>query len=138
MDVKIKRLHPNAIIPSHGTKYSAGMDITAIGVDYSNPDYIEYKTGLSFELEPGYVGLLFPRSSISKMDLTLCNSVGVLDADFRGEITFRFKSSGNKDYKIGDRIGQIIIVPFPNIHFVEVVELGDTERGSGGYGSTNK
>ena len=88
------------------------------------------------EIPVGYVGLLFPRSSISNYDLTLSNSVGVVDSGYRGNIKFRFKQTSDLTYYIGDRIVQIIIIPHPHIQFVEVDELSDSERGSGGYGHT--
>lgn len=140
MIVKFKKLHPDAVIPTRGTDSSAGLDITAIYV-IQTPEYIEYKTGLAFEIPEGYAGLLFPRSSISKKTLTLTNSVGILDSDFRGEISFRFKvTSANATdanlYQIGDRIGQLVIMPYPKVELQEVQKLNTTERGSGGFGST--
>lgn len=140
MQVKIKKLVEYATIPSYAKDGDAGLDITAITVE-GNGKYVEYGTGLSFEVPEGYVGLLFPRSSISKYDLILANSVGVLDSGYRGEVKFRFKmtnqTSSAKQYEIGDKIGQIMIVPYPQIEFVEG-ELSDTERGTGGFGSSGK
>jgi len=154
MNIKIKKLHPDAVIPSYATSGSAGMDVTAIAIE-NKEDYVEYKTGLSFELPEGYVMLIFPRSSNSKKDLLLCNSVGVLDSDYRGELLFRYKRilrpevvvdeqnqqstwlNCNQQYTIGDKIGQIIIVPYPMISFDEVDNLSDSERGEGGFGSTD-
>lgn len=133
--VKIKKNHPDAKIPAYAKRGDAGMDLTAIGKDVQDK-YIEYDTGLSMEIPVGYVGLLFPRSSISNYDLTLSNSVGVVDSGYRGNIKFRFKQTSDLTYYIGDRIGQIIIIPHPHIQFVEVDELSDSERGSGGYGHT--
>jgi dUTP pyrophosphatase len=141
LKVKIKKLHPDAVIPKYAKSGDAGMDIVATSMIITD-SYIEYGTGLSFEIPEGFVGLLFPRSSISKKFLTLSNSVGVLDSGYRGEVTFRFKYSsadnlsGDSRYQIGDRIGQIIVMPFPNVYFEEVGELSDSERGSGGYGSS--
>lgn len=165
MQVKIKKLHPEAVIPMYAHKGDAGMDLVAIDRIISTDndeqaDYIEYKTGLAFEIPEGYVGLLFPRSSNSKKDLTLANSVGIIDSHFRGEVTFRYKLDATYDsiisefpteiiladkegdgfmqliYDIGDRVGQIIIIPYPEIEFIEVEELSETERGINGYGST--
>lgn len=143
LNVKIKKLHENAVIPTYSKNGDAGMDLTAVDVVY-NDDYIAYKTGLSFEIPKGYVGLIFPRSSNSKKDLLLTNSVGVIDSGYRGEIELRFKPILNRKienistYKIGDRVGQIMILPYPQISFKEVDELSDTERGDGGFGSTGK
>lgn len=142
LQVKVKKLNEKAKLPEYATDGSAGMDITATQktpVMEGSHAYLEYKTGLSFEIPQGHVGLLFPRSSVSKTNLMLANCVGVLDSDFRGEVTFRFKPLGSgKAYEAGDKIGQILIVPFPHIEFQEVAELTDTVRGDGGYGSTGK
>jgi dUTP pyrophosphatase len=146
MKVKIKKLVENAVIPAYSKPGDAGMDLTATEVEYTN-EYISYKTGLSFEIPKGYVGLLFPRSSNCKKDLILCNSVGILDSGFRGQVEFRYKYVGitplyasmqhDNIYFVGERIGQIIIIPYPTIEFEEVQELSETERGNGGFGSTN-
>ncbi len=140
MKVKIKKLVPEAQIPMYATKGSNAMDIVAVSKKLVNQDsfgYIEYGTGLAFEIPEGYGLFLLPRSSISKTGLILANSIGLGDSDFRGEISFRFKHiSGTPDYNIGDRIGQLLILETPKIEFEEVEELSQTERGSGGYGST--
>lgn len=145
VNVKIKRLNPQAVIPSYGTDGSAGMDITASGVVTYTNDYIQYHTGLAFEIPPGYVMKIYPRSSISKYDLVLANNVPIIDSDYRGEVLLRFKivghqSEGNSEkiYKPGDKIAQLIIEPYPKVEFTEVLELSDTERGNGGFGSTGK
>jgi dUTP pyrophosphatase len=151
MKVKIKKLHPDAVLPKYGKPGDAGMDLTAISI--TNGDcYTEYGTGLSIKVPEGYVGLIFPRSSISNKLNILSNSVGVIDSGYVGEIKFRFKVDGytlnralekGKDgneylYQIGDRVGQIIILPYPQIEFEEVEELEITERGEGSFGSTGK
>lgn len=142
MKVKFKKLHKDAIIPSYAHETDAGMDMTAISREETN-QYVSYDTGISVEIPPNHVGLIFPRSSVTKKDMILGNSVGVIDENYRGSISFRFKTiKDNADnsvrlaYEVGDRIGQLIIVPFPRIEPVEVDELSDTERGDGGYGST--
>lgn len=106
--------------------------------------YVEYDTGVSIEIPEGYVGLLASRSSISNKDLIMCNGVGVIDSDYRGSIRFRFKittKEGNAIfanlYSVGERIGQILIVPSPEINMVKTNYTTSTERGSGGFGSTN-
>jgi len=114
MKVKIKKLHPDAVIPKYAKEGDAGMDLTAVSreidVNYMDGDnLITYGTGLAFEIPKGYVGLVFPRSSIYKKDLTLSNSVGVIDSGYRGEVKFKFRNNDYRDYDIGDRIGQIII-----------------------------
>lgn len=144
MNVKIKKLHPDAVIPQYAKDGDAGLDLVAtskkVHREFSDgiSDKVVYGTGLAFEIPKGYVGLLFPRSSVSKKHLTLSNSVGVLDSGYRGEVSFVFKKDGWNEYDIGDRIGQILILPYPEIEFEEVDELSDTERGSGGFGSTGK
>ena len=118
---------------------------------YDDDGNVVYGSGVAMEIPQGYVGLVFPRSSNAKKDLLLSNSVGVIDSGYRGEISFKFKPSNVIEkpdlayipesiskYEVGDRIGQIIIIPYPEIEFVEVGELSDTERGTGGYGSTGK
>lgn len=138
--VKVKKLAVNAVLPSYSKPGDAGMDLTAIDV-YRNRDYkyIEFGTGLSFEIPEGYVGLIFPRSSISKTPHTLANSVGVIDSGYRGEVSFRFRYDDNNEdmeYNVGDRVGQLIVMPFPTVEIEETSELAESERGTGGYGST--
>ena len=140
MEVKIKRLHPNAVIPRYAKNGDAGMDLTAISVYRDDDGNIVYGTGISIEIPQGYVGFLFPRSSNSKTNLTLTNSTGVIDSGYRGEISMKFKELKYeiKRYDIGDRIGQLIIMPYPQIEFKEVDELSKSERGDAGYGSTGR
>lgn len=144
LNIRIKKLHPNAEIPKYAKEGDAGMDLTSVGIVYDE-QYVSYKTGLAFEIPNGYVGLLFPRSSNSKKDLLLSNSVGVLDSGYRGEVEFRYKRAihginekwrTDNFYEVGDRVGQIIIIPFPQVQFQEVNELSETDRGDGGFGST--
>ena len=105
-----------------------------------NEKMMKYDTGIAVEIPPGYVGLLFPRSSVCKTGLSLANGVGVIDQDFRGSISFVFYKNMQciVPYFPGDRIGQLVIVPIPAVEFVEAEELSETERGAGGYGSTGK
>ena len=141
MQVKIKRLKPNAVIPTYSKEGDAGMDLVATEIIKDTPEQITYGTGLAMEIRDGFVGLVFPRSSIRKYDLVLTNSVGVIDSGYRGEIQATFKKTNGLDslvYNVGDRIAQIMIIPHPQIEFDEVDELSDTERGEGGFGSTGK
>lgn len=136
MFIGVKKLDARAVLPTYAKQGDAGCDLTAVGVNHT-AKYVEYKTGLAFVIPPGHVGLLFPRSSVSKKDLMLSNAVGVLDSGYRGEVTFRYKKiNGNEEYAVGERVGQIVIVPIPSIKYVEIDELPDSERGVGGYGST--
>jgi dUTP pyrophosphatase len=143
MKVKFKKLVDTAVTPGYAKLGDAGMDITAIAHKINTEhNFIEYHTGLSFEVPDGYVGLLFPRSSVSKKDLNLANCVGVVDSGYRGEITFRYKFDSDsyfanvKRYQDGDRVGQLVIMPYPEIELEEVNELAESSRGTGGYGST--
>ena len=142
MEVKIKKLHPDAVIPVYSKPGDAGLDLTATSIDDDSYDNIIYGTGLAIEIPEGYVGLLFPRSSNSKTDLYLTNHVGVIDSGYRGEIMFKYRPiNGIEDayiYAVGDRIGQLMIIPYPSIEFVETAELSDSDRGEGGFGSTGK
>ena len=143
MQVNIKRLHKDAVIPSYAKHGDAGMDLTAISKSYDKHGNVVYGTGLAFEIPMGYVGYIFPRSSNAKKDLILSNSVGVIDSGYRGEVMFKFKPIDSVNdvydiYQVGDRIGQIIIMPIPHIEFNEVDTLEDSERGQGGFGSSGQ
>lgn len=140
--IKFKRLVAHAqeeLVPA--TSGSAGLDLVATDLYHNRDfDFIEYGTGLSVEIPEGYVGLLFPRSSISKTPHILANSVGVIDSDYRGEIKLRFKTKEDREdfeYGIGDKVGQLIIMPYPKVKFEEA-ELSDSSRGAKGFGSTGK
>lgn len=140
MQVKIKKLHPSAIVPKYNKDGDAGMDMVATSMSIED-NYIEYGTSLAIEIPPGFVGLIYPRSSLSNYNLILANHVGVIDSSYRGEIKFRFKRTDPlfglpKYYEEGNKIGQIIIVPYPQITFVESEELSETERNISGYGSS--
>lgn len=140
LEIKIKKLHPKAIIPKYAKDGDAGLDLTATSIINETDDLIEYGLGIAIEIPKNYVGLIFPRSSVTKTTLMLKNCVGVIDSGYRGEIkaTFeKFDIQENK-YSVGDRICQIIIIPYPQVSFIEVDELTETERGTGGYGSTGK
>lgn len=134
MRVKIKKLHSNAVIPKYAKPGDAGLDLTAIGFE-TKGHYITYHTGLAVEIPQGYVGLLFPRSSVYKTHQMLSNCVGVIDSGYRGEIMMKFTTTRDQ-YIAGNKIGQLIIMPYPQIEFEEVDQLSSTERGTGGYGST--
>jgi len=134
MKVKIKKLNPKATIPKYAKIGDAGLDLTAIGFETTDT-HITYHTGLAIEIPYGYVGLLFPRSSVYKTEQVLSNSVGVVDSGYRGEVMLKFSRS-KKEYIIGDRIGQIILLKYPQIDFEEVDQLTSTSRAKGGFGST--
>ena len=140
MKVMIKKLHPDAVIPKYAKHGDAGMDLTAIWMEFDHEKKIvTYGTGLSLEIPWWHVGLIYPRSSVYKKSMVLANHVGVIDSVYRGEIMFKFRVLNDdwRDiYDVGDRIGQLIITPYPRIDFVEADKLSETDRGGGGYGST--
>ena len=146
LKIKIKKLVNDAVIPTYSKDGDAGLDLVATSALVYN-DYIEYGTGLAIEIPKGYVGLIFPRSSIYKTSTILSNSVGVIDSGYRGEIKFKFYAKTARDcngtlysiddcYEVGNRIGQLIIMPYPQIEFEEAEELSETERNDGGFGSS--
>lgn len=139
MKVKVKKLVENAVIPHYAKSGDAGLDLTATSIEQKG-DKIIYHCGLAFEIPQGYFGLAVPRSSNSKKDLLLTNSVGVIDSGYRGEVTAVFKKTEypTKAYELGERFAQMIILPYPQIELEEAEELSVTERGTGGYGSTGK
>lgn len=140
MIVRFKKLRPDAVAPYQATEGAAGFDLTCLcsGWIPGRWQYI-YHTGIAVEIPKGHVGLLFPRSSISKTQARVANAVGVIDSDYRGEITMVCDVKTNAEvYKPGDRIGQLVIVPVPSVTFEEAEELSDTARGTGGYGSTGR
>ena len=141
MKVKMKKLHPDAVKPKYAKESDAGMDLVATEIISNTTFQVTYGIGLAIEIPDGMVGLIFPRSSIRNTELTLSNSVGVIDAGYRGELQATFnKLNGFESvaYKVGDRVAQIVIVPHPIVQFVEVDELSESKRGDGGFGSTGK
>ena len=166
MEIRIKKLNEKAVIPFYGSEGAAGMDIVPISVEYKEDiDCYVYHTGLAFEIPKGYAMFIFPRSSNRKTNAYLPNSVGILDSDYRGELMICFKNRTGRiekdnintalssqgycldkedidlneaPYEVNNKaIAQIVIMPYPKIEFKEVEELSDTERGEGGFGSTN-
>lgn len=137
--VRFKKLHPDAVIPSYAKPGDGGMDLTAISKEWdSEKELLKLGTGLAMEIPEGYVGLIFPRSSIINTALMLKNAVGVIDSGYRGEVSFFFDPGNRprKNYEVGDRIGQLIIIPYPAIEPEESSELSETVRGSDGFGSS--
>ena len=144
INLKIKKLHEDAIIPSIAKHGDAGMDLTAVSKGYDDNGNVVYNIGIALEIPLGYVGLIFPRSSNSNHNLLLSNSVGVIDSGYRGDIMVKFKKVnkvfgvGESEYHIGDRVAQLVIIELPNVTVTEVEELSSSERGNGGFGSTGK
>ena len=137
LKVRFKKLSKYAVAPLYAKDGDAGLDLTAHTLtDFKDEPFIEYGTGIAVEIPQGYVGLVFPRSSVSKKEnFYLKNSVGVIDSGYRGEIKLRFSRSEDR-YEAGEKVGQLIIIPYPTIYLEEVQELSSTERGEGGFGST--
>lgn len=165
MQVKFKKLHKKAVMPTKAHPTDAGFDMVAVTKTVTDK-YVEYGTGIATEIPAGFVGLGFANSRVSKYDLDLANCVAIIDAPYRGEIRFRYKHTVHpqtailahktkyfnlvkdvepipipfspKEFNVGDVVGQLIIIPIPDIEFVEVDELDETDRGEGGFGSTEK
>lgn len=153
MKVKFKKLSPLAKTPARAHKTDAAYDLVATSATVEDNGCLCYGTGLAFEIPEGYAGFVFSRSSVSNYSLSQANCVGVIDSGYRGEVTVKFKPTlefMDKDdpdhtayriprrYNVGDRIAQLIVMPVPEIEFEEATDLGESERGVGGYGSTGK
>ena len=143
-NLKVKKLDKRAILPTYGTTDSAGADLYALldnDLSIKPHETIMISTGLSMAIPKNYVGLIYARSSLGcKKGLAPANKVGVIDADYRGEIKIALYNQSNEMQTISpnERIAQIVITPFMQVNFQETDELDETDRGSGGFGSTNK
>ena len=143
-NINIRLLNENATIPTYGSTYSAGADLYAcinekIVINPSETKFIN--TGISFEIPTGFVGLVYARSSLGcKKGLAPSNKVGVIDSDYRGELIVALHNHSNEVHEIlpNERIAQIVFTPYLKANFCITDELTDTERGTGGFGSTNK
>lgn len=164
MKVRFKKLTADAVIPVKAHATDAGFDLVATSAAFDKDNgSLRYGTGIAVEIPDGHVGLLFPRSSVFKYDVTLSNCVGVIDSGYRGEIAFHFKGAHTFErrpswaerlamrlgyvkkfhnaprfYKVGDRIGQLVIMPYPEVEWDEAEELSPSDRAEGGFGSTGK
>jgi len=146
MKVKIKKLHPDAITPKYAKPGDAGLDLVAVSckvlVDSLTDEdtKVEVDSGIAVEIPEGYVGLIFPRSSIKGTGVRLTNCVGVIDSGYRGSIKAYFDIIDKSlvYYEKGDKFAQLLIIPYPQIELEEVEELTKTERGASGYGSSGK
>ena len=140
--VNIKKLSPDAVVPTYGSEYSAGADLYACveGSVTVNPGQtLLVKTGIAMEIPEGYAGLIYARSGLAtKKGLAPANKVGVIDSDYRGEIMVALYNHSQVPATVekGERIAQIVIAPFLKADFTVVEELSDTKRGAGGFGST--
>lgn len=143
MNVKIKKIHPDAKVPVYGSKGAACFDLYAARIIDIADDIeltVTYGTGLQFEVPEGHVMMIYSRSGHGfKHGITLVNSTGVIDADYRGEVCVKLRKTRIDMYGIpdvGERIAQAMILPVEQVAFEEVDELSNTERGEGGFGST--
>jgi len=143
LNIKVKKVLPNAQLPVKGSPGAAAYDVFAAKETIINGPtgpVVEYDTGLAFEVPPGFYIDARPRSGITtKTSLMLGNGAGVIDSDYRGTVKFQFRNinpAAGKKYNVGDRIGQIIFKKYEEVTFEEVNELSDTDRGAGGFGSS--
>lgn len=136
--LRFKKLVPEAVVPAYAKPGDAGLDLTATSVSFDETTRkLSVGFGLAAEIPAGHVGLLFPRSSVHKTGMILSNCVGVIDSGYRGEIrSIFYVPAGAKPYVVGDRCAQLIVMPFPKVQIIEADELSDSERGTGGFGST--
>lgn len=145
MKVQFKKLNANASVPTKAHDQDAGFDLKAVSRSMDDHGNWVYGTGIAIRIPDNHVGLLFMRSSVAKKSQILTNAVGIIDAGYLGEITFKMKPiiqdvryTQARPYEIGEKIGQIIIIPIPSIEFEEVQDLGTSERGTANYGSSGK
>lgn len=147
MEIKIKKLHPGAVIPQYATDGAACFDLHACMPEESHCKItagtpVVFETGLSFEIPSGYAMLIFSRSGHGfNFSMRLANCVGVIDSDYRGEVKVKLARDSNPGaWSVpighGDRIAQAMVIPVPRVSFVEAKELSETVRGAGGFGST--
>jgi len=138
LNLNIQYLHPNAKEPFKKHVTDACYDLTAVSITETDM-YIEYGLGIATEIPEGWCALIFPRSSVSNQGLILSNSVAVIDSPYRGEWKVRFKHvTGAPRYNVGDRVCQFMLIPVTQLSFNKVDSLKESDRGSGGFGSTNE
>ncbi len=144
MNIKVKKLKPDATVPTMGSKFAAGADLYSaedadVVIEPSETKFIG--TGLAMEIPEGYVGLVYARSGLAcKRGLAPANKVGVVDSDYRGEIKVALHNHGKEAQTVekGERIAQMVIAPYLSVNYEEADELSETERGEGGFGSTGR
>ena len=144
MNIKVKKLKPDATVPTMGSKFAAGADLYSaedadVVIEPSEAKFIG--TGLAMEIPEGYVGLVYARSGLAcKRGLAPANKVGVVDSDYRGEIKVALHNHGKEAQTVekGERIAQMVIAPYLSVNYEEADALSETERGEGGFGSTGR
>lgn len=143
MKLKIKMIHENSVLPTYARDGDAGLDLTATKVYFDDYGNFVAETGICIELPKGYAGKLHSRSSISKYNLVLANGTGLIDQGYRGQLIFKFKptpyfeNSGKETYQTGDKVGQLVIEKIEIADLILVNELSHTDRGVGGFGSSD-
>ncbi len=144
MKIKVKKLTPEAVVPTLGSKFAAGADLYSAkkGDVVIAPGETKFiGTGIAVEIPEGYVGLVYARSGLAcKRGLAPANKVGVIDSDYRGEIKVALLNHGKEPQTLekGERIAQMVVAPYLSVTYEETDELSDTERGEGGFGSTGR
>ncbi len=142
MKIAVKKLHEDAVLPSLGSEYAAGADLYSVEeITIAAGETKLVHTGLAMEIPVGYGGFIFARSGLAtKRGLAPANKVGVIDADYRGEIMVALHNHGTVDQSIekGERVAQMVIMPFLAAEYFETDELSDTARGEGGFGSSGR
>ena len=141
IQIKFKKLHPDAVVPKYATPGAACFDLHAIEGGEVSPcgGTMNFLTGLAFDVPSGYVMLIYSRSGHGfKNSIRLVNGTGVIDSDYRGDVAVKLRNDSALRFDVtkGDRIAQAMLVPVPQVELVEVEDLSDTERGTGGFGST--
>ena len=144
MNIKVKKLKPDATVPTMGSKFAAGADLYSaeeadVVIEPSEMKFIG--TGLAMEIPEGYVGLVYARSGLAcKRGLAPANKVGGVDSDYRGEIKVALHNHGKEAQTVekGERIAQMVIAPYLSVNYEEADSLSETERGEGGFGSTGR
>lgn len=144
MNIKVKKLKPDATVPTMGSKFAAGADLYSaedadVVIEPNETKFIG--TGLAMEIPEGYVGLVYARSGLAcKRGLAPANKVGVVDSDYRGEIKVALHNHGKEAQTVekGERIAQMVIAPYLSVNYEEADALSETERGEGGFGSTGR
>lgn len=142
--IAVKKLDDRAVLPTYGSEFSAGADLYALAeeeISFAPGETKLVHTGLSMEIPQGYAGLIYARSGLaSKRGLAPANKVGVVDADYRGEVMVALHNHSTVEQKVapGERIAQLVIAPFLKADFFETETLSETVRGAGGFGSTGR
>lgn len=138
LQLRMKKLVPEAVVPAYAKPGDAGLDLTATSVKFDESTRkLKVGYGLAMEIPFGYVGLVFPRSSVHKSGLVMSNCVGVVDSGYRGEVcSIFYVPEGATPYAVGDRCAQLVVLPYPQVQTIEAEELSETDRGAGGFGST--